>query len=482
MLNILILVALLSAGCEGKIEDPSQLGSLEGVSVVTVSEPFAASITAQIRCLSKQPAEMASAVSPNGVLWLVTQTSTGARFRKVRPDLSWSEESYPFASVQAVLAHGSGEASLIADDGLWRIEDKERFEVEVFENVGPFSQLCGDLRTNAILVADQLYQKLNSIWLRWGGVEDLLPGQLKPRDGGCRTRGNLALLENEEGLWEIESSGAARVTGPVTEAWAVGESVIYRTDGPYPELWSESSVFRFPTRTVDHASAGGAYLWVRSDDTLLRLSDNEYAYVDYKDESIDLKAMELMPFAAGGTWVYSSEQVCLLDPGLISLSLEWSNQTVTRDLLSFDVSAPAGYDIVVTLREKTVEGLQTETAVEFDVELSSGFNPMVIRAHNGTNAIIRHLQAEFIPTPLSWAADIFPIYQNNCADSACHVVDSSGGAPNLSNYDAWVSLAANIESRIVLNRDMPPLSARTETWTEQTRLTIRDWLDGGLNP
>lgn len=79
-------------------------------------------------------------------------------------------------------------------------------------------------------------------------------------------------------------------------------------------------------------------------------------------------------------------------------------------------------------------------------------------------------------TNVSFAADIFPIIQGNCATAGCHV--AGGGGPGIfSNYAGIMDKVNNgsFENRVLIQRDMPPSGALTDC---QINL-LQAWLRAG---
>lgn len=77
---------------------------------------------------------------------------------------------------------------------------------------------------------------------------------------------------------------------------------------------------------------------------------------------------------------------------------------------------------------------------------------------------------------ISFAGDIFPIIQGNCATVGCHV--AGGSAPGIfSNYAGVMDKVNNssFENRVLIQRDMPPNGALTDC---QINL-IQAWLNAG---
>jgi hypothetical protein len=91
-----------------------------------------------------------------------------------------------------------------------------------------------------------------------------------------------------------------------------------------------------------------------------------------------------------------------------------------------------------------------------------------------------------IPDTVSFAADIIPIFTDNCVESGCHV--SGGVAPNLTEDNAYWDLwlydmvdTTNPEESLLYQRmvstsnPMPPVGTLTE---DKTQL-IRVWIEQG---
>ncbi len=78
-------------------------------------------------------------------------------------------------------------------------------------------------------------------------------------------------------------------------------------------------------------------------------------------------------------------------------------------------------------------------------------------------------------TPATYAADIAPIIQLNCAISGCHVANRQ--FPNLSDYAGVQQHAARIKIRTA-NGTMPPSSSGKNLTVRQIN-QISCWVDGG---
>lgn len=75
----------------------------------------------------------------------------------------------------------------------------------------------------------------------------------------------------------------------------------------------------------------------------------------------------------------------------------------------------------------------------------------------------------------TWSTWVKPIFDRNCA--ACHLPGGTSGI-DLSTFDAWNTMRANLMRRVIVERTMPPTSSKA--LSDPDRTTLRAWLTGQL--
>ncbi len=75
----------------------------------------------------------------------------------------------------------------------------------------------------------------------------------------------------------------------------------------------------------------------------------------------------------------------------------------------------------------------------------------------------------------TWNEWVKPIFDHNCA--ACHLPGGTSGI-DLSTFDTWNSMRANLMRRVIVERSMPPVNSKA--LSDPDRTTIRAWLTGQL--
>ena len=78
-------------------------------------------------------------------------------------------------------------------------------------------------------------------------------------------------------------------------------------------------------------------------------------------------------------------------------------------------------------------------------------------------------------TPASFAADVLPIIQTNCAKSGCHANGSGAGGVVLETYEQISAKAARINQRALVEKTMPPSGPLSATQIS----IIKCWIENG---
>jgi hypothetical protein len=349
-------------------------------------------------------------------------------------------------------------------------------------------------------------------------VRDGILSELKV--GGASVTGATAMAASraEDGspaVWFSTPQGMKALVSTGGESLAIRTSTLSESDGrnatamaalgdseKHPsELWvlSANGVFRLDKNgwhgvnaggKAEALAAGGRTVWVKAGGKLLRYDADTDAWGEaagFPRGSVILLAAD----AAGGAWVSSNGQAAAVErervPRLVGLD---QNQVLQVSDLSVQASLPPGEEAVsVTYQlgsEEIVTHGPTFSLGGEDAEggllpyslLGVATGPHTLRATveyaDGSKAT-REVPFEYEPvdnTPISWAADIYPIHVQRC--SRCH---DTGPAHDLSSYALWQAEASRI-AQAIQDRRMPadgPLDAHART------LIVR-WAQTGAAP
>jgi len=78
-------------------------------------------------------------------------------------------------------------------------------------------------------------------------------------------------------------------------------------------------------------------------------------------------------------------------------------------------------------------------------------------------------------TPASFAADVQPLIQTNCAKPGCHANGSGAGGVVLETYEHISAKAARINQRALIEKTMPPAGPLSAAQIN----TIKCWIENG---
>lgn len=437
-------------------------------------------------CSALAPMERVVSVSAEGHLWLAT-SSVGTDLRVLD---GWSGHTVarytlPNAGLSRLNALGATTAMALADGQLLRLLDGERVEVTPPADLDPEADLCGDLADRGFIWSGgQLYQRLDDAWWRWTGLGPVgADARLLDRDGECEGVG--------DGLWWA-SQGLAfwlltpgRLSNPALleggEVAALrGEQALALRGGRLflgPEPWTE---VHFADGAATQLATAGDYAFLEVGGQLLRYDGAEWRRVT----GPELNSMDaLHPHAAGGLWTVEGNAVCHHAPSpMIRIrGLRRGEQRLDPTVV-IEAQAQGATTLALELDGATIAWSSTNGGWQRLVRtLSVGWHQLRIRTADGRAQ--RTLEVKILPTVTrSFEADVRPLYQTHCANQACHVAGSTGGAPDLTRYEDWLQRAARIEARVVRAQDMPPSASRRPDWGPEEIQVINEWLNGGLLP
>jgi hypothetical protein len=246
-----------------------------------------------------------------------------------------------------------------------------------------------------------------------------------------------------------------------------------------PDSWQ---AWVFPGRTVPTAlSASHGGVWMSSGSELLRFDGATWVAIEHTLEG----SFERVAAHAGGAWIADDETICHVELGP-TLRVE-GVRPFARDVVSeYELRVRASDDELELVAD--VDG----TPIELTLDAESGWLSGTARLEtvgwhtisfaSADASVRRELHVKRVPEVLrSWATDIEPIYQANCANSSCHKSGSSD-PPDLGSLSAWTEHADDIRKRVVEARTMPPVANVGPDWGSDDIEIIQEWLEGGMLP
>ena len=389
------------------------------------------------------------------------------------------------------------DAAVLADGGVWRLEALARVQLAPPDGFAMPASLCGDPGTNgALLSSGTLFERRDDAqWWGWdpGVLGAAIPTGLLRLEGDCQGTDDVTWMTSPDGtLWQVEPAQVfrpvrfERLVGGAATTRKAGESslpatmlAMLETDqlwvGPEPwELWT------FPGGAPSEIHASGGALWMVSGGQLLR-----YDGVAWNEVAHELGAIQAMAPHPGGIWLEGTTDVCHvatetmlrvqgIRPHTRSKELDYPFEVLASDPGASVVATLDGEEIALTADPDT--GWLEGKARLDDV----GWHELVLTAGEVDRSIVVKRLPDVVRT---WAEDVEPIYAANCAGGDCHAPGgSANGAPDLSTYEAWTSLADEIRLRVVDAQTMPPVSNQGPDWGDEQIAIIAQWLEGGMLP
>ncbi len=457
-----------------------------------------AALTTTSSCTQLGAQEQVLSVSPEGFLWLTTSsTTTGSTVIRVLD--GWGEVApqnfeTPLMQLQAAQARTATTASLVADAQLWQLRDGERISIELPEGVeidlGASPSLCGDMTESGFLLADgQLLQRAGETWLQWSGLEQVLTGtsavnrSVLSRDGACFGQDDAVWLQTDTStgagaFWKLGPAliTRERLMSGVRGAALLKGQLLVLVDGELHVGADPVKRWSFAHGEARALTSAGGYAWILTEGALLRFDGETFLQLDLQSLPSAMYA-----HAAGGLWAQLDDSVChVAPPSMVRVrGLNQGQRLDTETARLFARTTEADGEVQLMIKDQAVTPMSVQDDwVVFEAPLELGWNTLSL----SSGGALRSLSIKREPGVVrSFQTDIFPIYQQHCSNMACHAPESIAGAPDLSNYDAWVTRADRLRLRVVEQENMPPLAAR-DGWTEEQVTTINEWLSGGLRP
>ncbi len=119
----------------------------------------------------------------------------------------------------------------------------------------------------------------------------------------------------------------------------------------------------------------------------------------------------------------------------------------------------------------SLNGGSSQTTGDF-TDIPNGAHEVEVTDGDGCSAT----QSVIVSSGTSWASDVMPIIDSNCAVSGCHNGDN-GSIPNFTVFNTVQTGAENIKSRTG-NRSMPPSTSGLTLSNDEIEL-IACWVDDG---
>ena len=441
-------------------------------------------------CTTLRPGERLWSVSAEGQAWLVAADGGVSSLRVLDPFAPDSEviEELELADLAQLQAWSGTDAAIIADGGLWRVEELARIQITVPTGFASPAELCGDPGTNGFLLAGgKLFERRAEEWWVWdpGTTGDAAPHSFLRFEGECQSTDNLTWLTSPDGtLWRIEPS---RVSRPVRfealrDAAATKNMLAILEDDRLwigPEAWQP---WIFPGPTPKGVSAAGDLVWMASGQQLLRFDGESFVEVSHLLEE-PIVGVAAHP---GGAWVFGHDNIChqATAPMVRVAGVRSYARSIEFDYPFEVLPSAASMSVTATLDEQPIElALDSESGwLTGRARLETvGWHQLKLDVQGDGAAGSRSLLIKRLPeVERSWATDVGAIYQQNCTGAECH--GSAPAAPDLSTYEAWLGLADKIRARVVEARTMPPPASQSVDWGDEQIDIISQWIEGGMLP
>lgn len=404
--------------------------------------------------------------------------------------LAETTKSLDLGDVAETRAWSGSDAALISDETLFRIEDFSRVQVSTPEGFLAPASLCGDPTAGGVLVSNGVvYEQRADAWWSWLPVADAadLPSSIVQYDGQCHGSDDTMWLASASGaLYRVTSADYTKpvqFSGLVSVAATEGMLAalvsdrlwVSTTSGQGEEAW-QAWTFSGPIPTSVVASGG--VLWTVSGDELLRFDGVQWRSVahEMKEPIGTIAAHE------SGIWTIGDTTVCHAALGE-TLRIEGLSPYTRSTELDYQLSVIAsdGLALSGSVDDEPFELERDEETAAYlgKARLDTlGWHLVVLQ----TSTARRELWVKRLPeVERTWEADIKPIYEKDCASSKCHHTGSED-PPDLGSYEAWTSFAADIRTRVVESKSMPPPANVGPDWSDDRISTIQEWLEGGMLP
>jgi hypothetical protein len=440
-------------------------------------------------CVSARDGERLISVSPEGHAWLLADDADGNLrvLDAFAGEIIEQKHQLAFGEVTALAAWTSEDASVVADGGAWRLKAMARVALSLPEGAAAPSSSCGDPADNGALVSGGtlLERRPDGRWWSLLAAPVPAPHEILAIDGECQSQDNLAWVGAADGTLHRVGPAAFTIARSFDglRDWAATGSVVAALDASGlwvgPDAWQ---LWTFAGEVPRALGAASGYLWMASGAQLLRSDGASFVEIEHPLAAIDdLRAHD------GGVWLLGDGQVCHRSLGpAIRVHGVRPNQRVLADSLSLELASDDdGAVVTATLDGSTVPLEPDEESRLWRAEIpipSVGWHELTLATTGPRGASERLLSIKRVPeVERSWSTDVQPIYLASCATGGCHGSPESA-APDLSTVDAWRANAAEVRTRVVDTRTMPPAASIGPEWDEQDVNVIAQWLEGGMLP
>ncbi|HTJ85374.1 MAG TPA: hypothetical protein VL400_26835, partial [Polyangiaceae bacterium] len=340
-----LAVAALGLGaCEGTLGDGGVSGPPD---VEPKAVPEAPTLVASTTtCIARSEGEHLLSVSPEGHAWLVTPGPT-THVRVLDAfggDITVAEDELEIADVQDGQAWSAGDAALLSDGGLWRLEGMSRIDMTPPDGFETPASLCGDPSDSGVLVSNgSVFERRSDGWWTWDPKASPLssPSRVVRFDGECRSADDVMWLAALDGtLYRVEPS---TFTTPIRFDGLVD---LAATDGlvaalDASELWIGTSgdawqPWTFSGDVPTSLSASAGVVWMVSGSQILRFDGSDWSTI-----ANDVgEPIETVGAHAGGAWLEGPSQICHASLGQ-SLRVEGVRPYLRSTELEYDVRVEA---------------------------------------------------------------------------------------------------------------------------------------------
>jgi len=459
-------------------------GGGEGGSEAKVVAANLPEVEASSYCVELDEGETLAGVSPEGHAWL-TRQSEGVQLLRVADPFDASirdATQIEVGSIRQLQPWSATDAVILADDGLWRIEDLARVSIQLPAAPGEVDSLCGDFGDSGLLVvAGTLHELRDGAWWSFDGLAQTsyAPTALIDVDGNCVANDNYTSVLGKDGsLLQVGPSTyfpAAAFSAAARVAATNGLVAVLDQDELHlgPSSWQR---WIFEGEVPSQIAATAGTLWLRGKEKLLRYDGSEFVSITKLPDN----AGQEMKAHAGGVWLSTASEVCHVAtaPMIRVAGVRPHQQSIEESYAVTLSSSDPQQTLKASIDGQDLPLTAANGAWTAELALAAvGWHELLVESAGSS----RRIALKRLPKTIrSWAADIQPIYESTCAGGSCHGT-SSTAAPSLTNFEDWVGLAATINNRVVLAGTMPPVSAQPPDWAEQ-KTVIAEWLEGGMLP
>lgn len=469
-------------------DDDDDADDREVVPLDGPSEPYT------LACQARPSTGVVRGASPNGDLWVAVPQGSDTVLTSLSGDGQTRTWLLPFADGDATVVRpwSATEAVLAAGDGLWTFEDGDLDPIRWLDGEPAPIGLCGDasVEGDGFVLADDLYTRDLGQWWRWNMPGDPIGSDdaLAVVAGACAGPSDVAWLRRGTAVWSVTTSfvGSEPALEP-SSGVAADDSfgVASLVDGELVLLAGDDArTLSFEAGAASNVSAAPGVLWAVAGDRLYRrIADEVVEAVRTDEDDAAMAPNAVWADATGGAWIEVGDALCRMTPedlatvevfGVRDYQRRRSDALQATIVVS-DASTPAVSLDGEALTATAASGAWTVEATE----LAEGWHTLRIDVDEGVSREVAFAVDKLVPA--TWENDVVPLFEEHCAGEGCHGPNPTMGTqPDLATYEQWSELASTIDGRVVSTGDMPPLSARKETWGVDEILLIAGWLEAGL--